>query len=49
MNYFYYLLNVHKFSDITLGEVHIAELLGVDSSPFKDDIAIAKLRKYKWD
>jgi hypothetical protein len=40
-------LNIHRVSDIWQIEVHIAELLVPDPSPFEVEIAIAKLKRYK--
>jgi hypothetical protein len=38
-------LNVHRFSDVR--QIHTAERLIPDPSPFEVGIAIAKLKKYK--
>jgi hypothetical protein len=46
-NYFSQLLNVHRVSDVRQIEIHTAESLVPDSSPFEAEIAIAKLKKYK--
>ncbi|PNF17744.1 Retinoic acid receptor RXR [Cryptotermes secundus] len=43
-NYFSQLLNVHKVSDVRLIEMHTAEPLIPDPSPFEVEIAIAKLQ-----
>jgi hypothetical protein len=41
------LLNVHRVGDVRQREIHRAEPLVPDPSPFQVDIAIAKLKKYK--
>jgi hypothetical protein len=41
------LLNVHSISDVGQIEIHTAELLVPDPSPFEVEIAIAKLKKSK--
>jgi hypothetical protein len=41
------LLNVHRVSDIRQLEVHTAEPIISDPSPFEVEIAIAKLKSYK--
>jgi hypothetical protein len=41
------LLNVHRVSDVRQIEIHTAELLVPDHSPFEADIADAKLERYK--
>jgi hypothetical protein len=46
-NYFSQLLNVHRVSDVRQIEIHTAEPLVPDPSPFKVEIAIAKLKMYK--
>jgi hypothetical protein len=46
-NYFSQLLNVHSISDVRQTEIHAAELLVPDPSPFEVEIAIAKLKRYK--
>jgi hypothetical protein len=46
-NYFSQLLNVHRASDVRQIEIHTAEPLVPDPSPFEVEIAIAKLKKYK--
>jgi hypothetical protein len=46
-NYFPLLLNAHRFSDVRQIEIHTAEPLVADSSPFEIEIAIAKLKRYK--
>jgi hypothetical protein len=43
-NYFSQLLNVHKINDVRQIEIHIAEPLMPDPSPFEVGIAIAKLK-----
>jgi hypothetical protein len=46
-NYFSQLLNVHRVSDVRQIEIHTAEPLVPDPSPFEFEIAIAKLKRYK--
>jgi hypothetical protein len=46
-NYFSQLLNVHNVSDVRQMEVHMAEPLVPGPSHLQDEIAIAKLKKYK--
>jgi hypothetical protein len=46
-NYFSQLLNVHNVSDIRQIEVHTVELLVPGPSRPEEEIAIAKLKKYK--
>jgi hypothetical protein len=46
-NYFSQLLNVHNISDVRQIEVHMAEPLVPGPSRLEDEIAIAKLKKYK--
>jgi hypothetical protein len=46
-NYFSELLNIHRVSDVRQTEIHTAELLVPNSSPFEVEINIAKLKKYK--
>jgi hypothetical protein len=46
-NYFSKLLNVHRVSDVRQIEIHIAEPLVPDPSPFEVEITIAKLKRYK--
>ncbi|PNF35751.1 hypothetical protein B7P43_G13042 [Cryptotermes secundus] len=46
-NYFFQLLNVHKVSDVRQTEIHTAEPLVPDPSPFEVESAIAKLKTYK--
>jgi hypothetical protein len=41
------LLNVYRDSDVRQIEIYTAEPLVPDSSPFKVDIAIVKLKSYK--
>jgi hypothetical protein len=41
------LLNVHRVCDIRLTEIHIAEPLVPDSSPYEVETAISKLIQYK--
>jgi hypothetical protein len=40
-------LNVHRVSDVRQIEIHTAEPLGSDPSPFEVEIATAKLKRYK--
>jgi hypothetical protein len=40
-------LNVHRFSDVRQIEIHTAEPLVPDPSPFEVEIAVEKLRRYK--
>jgi hypothetical protein len=44
-NYFSQLLNVYRLNDFRQIEIHTAEPLVPDPSPFEVEIAIAKLRK----
>jgi hypothetical protein len=46
-NYFSQLLNVRRVSDVRQIEIHTAEPLVPDSSPFEVEIAIAKLERHK--
>jgi hypothetical protein len=46
-NYFSQLLNVHRVSDVRQIEIHTAEPLVPEPSPFEVEIASAKLKKYK--
>jgi hypothetical protein len=46
-NYFSQLLNVHNVSDVRQIEVHTAEPLVPDPSCVENEIAVAKLVKYK--
>jgi hypothetical protein len=46
-NYFSQLLNVHRISGVRQTEIHTAELLTPDRSPFQVEIAISKLKMYK--
>jgi hypothetical protein len=46
-NHFSQLLSVHRISDVTQTEIHTAEPLVPDPSPFEVAIAIAKLKNYK--
>jgi hypothetical protein len=46
-NYYSQSLNVHGVHDVRQIEVHTAEPLISDSSPFEAEIAVAKLKKYK--
>jgi hypothetical protein len=45
--YFSQLLNVHRVSDVRQIEIHTAEPLVPDTSPFEVEIAIAKLKRYE--
>jgi hypothetical protein len=40
-------LNVHRDSDVRQIEIHTAEPLVPDLSPFEVEVAIEKLKKYK--
>jgi hypothetical protein len=42
-----YFSNVHKVSDDRQREIHAAEPLKPDPSPFRVEIAIAKLSRYR--
>jgi hypothetical protein len=46
-NNFSQLLNVHRVSDIRQVEVHTAEPLVSDPTPFEVEIAVTKLKRYK--
>jgi hypothetical protein len=46
-NYFSQLFNVHRASDVRQIEIHTAEPLVPDPSPFELEIALAKLESYK--
>jgi hypothetical protein len=46
-NYFFQLLNIHRFSDVRKIDIHTAKPLVPDPSHFHLEIAIAKLEKYK--
>jgi hypothetical protein len=46
-NYFCQLSNVPRISDVRQIEIHTAQLLGPDTSPFEVEIATAKLRRFK--
>jgi hypothetical protein len=46
-NYFSQLLNVHNVSDVRQIEVHMAEPLVPGPSRLEDEVAMAKLKKYK--
>jgi hypothetical protein len=46
-SYFSQLLNVRRVSDVRQIEMHAAEPLVLEPSPFKVEVAIAKLKKYK--
>jgi hypothetical protein len=46
-NYFSQLLNVHRVSDVKQIEMHTAELLVPDPSPFEVEIAIAIFKRYE--
>jgi hypothetical protein len=45
MTYFSQLLNVHRVSDVRQIEIHTAELLVPNSSPFEVKIAIKTIEK----
>jgi hypothetical protein len=47
-NYFSQLLNVCRARDVRQIEIHTAELLVTDPILFGAEIAIAKLKNYKW-
>jgi hypothetical protein len=40
-------VNVHRVSDVRQTEIHTAELLVPESSPFEVEFFIAKLKMYK--
>jgi hypothetical protein len=46
-NYLFQLLNIHRVSDVRQIEIHAAEPLVHEPSPFEVEKAIAKLKKYK--
>jgi hypothetical protein len=46
-SYFSQLLNVQRVSDIRYIEIHTAEPLVSDSSPFEFEIVVATLKRYK--
>jgi hypothetical protein len=46
-NTYYQLLNACRVSDVRQIEIHTAEPLVPDPSPFEVEIAIAKLKRYK--
>ncbi|PNF24539.1 hypothetical protein B7P43_G05394 [Cryptotermes secundus] len=46
-NYFFQLLHVHRVSAVRQTEIHRAELLIPDPSPFEVERAIVKLKRYK--
>jgi hypothetical protein len=46
-DYYSQLLNVYRASDVRLIEIHTAEPLVSDPSPFEVEIAIAKLERFK--
>ncbi|PNF41987.1 ELAV-like protein 4 [Cryptotermes secundus] len=46
-NYFSQLLNVHRVSEVRQTEIHTAEPLIPDPSPFEVESAIANLKRYK--
>jgi hypothetical protein len=46
-NYYSQLLNVHRVCDVRLIEIHTAEPLGPDPSPFEVATAVAELKTYK--
>jgi hypothetical protein len=41
-------LNIYRVSDVRLIEIHIADLLVPDPSPLEFEIAIAKLKLFKY-
>jgi hypothetical protein len=41
------LLNIHEISDVRQIEIRMPEFLVPNPSSFKDEITIAKLKKYK--
>jgi hypothetical protein len=45
--FFSHLLNVHRVIDVRQIEIHTAEPLVPDPSPFEFEIAISRLKKYK--
>jgi hypothetical protein len=45
-NYLSQILNVHRVSDVRQIEIHIAEPLIPDPSPFEIEVVIAKLKRY---
>jgi hypothetical protein len=47
LNYYSQLLNVHGIIDVRQIEVHTADPLVPDPSPFEDEIALSKLKRYK--
>jgi hypothetical protein len=47
-NYFSQLLNVHRISDVRQIEIRTAEWLVPDPGPTEVEIAIVKLKKYKF-
>jgi hypothetical protein len=46
-SYFSQLSNVHRVSEVRQIEIHTAEPLELDPSPYKAEIGIAKLKNYK--
>jgi hypothetical protein len=46
-NYFSKFLNLHRFSDVRHIEIHTAEPLVPEASPFEVEISVAKLKRYK--
>jgi hypothetical protein len=46
-NYFSQLLDVHRVSEVRQVEIHTAESLVLDPSPFEMEVAIAKMKRYK--
>jgi hypothetical protein len=46
-NYFSQILNIHRVSDVRQVEIHTAEPLVPEPSPFEVEIAIAKVERCK--
>jgi hypothetical protein len=46
--YFSQLLNVRRISDVMQTEIHTAEPILPDPSPFENEIAVKKLKRYNW-
>jgi hypothetical protein len=46
-NYYSHSFNVHRVSDVRQIEIHIAEPLGPDPSPFEFEIVVENLKRYK--
>jgi hypothetical protein len=47
-NYFSQQFSVHGVIDVSQMEVHTADPLITETSPFEVKVAIAKLKRYKW-